>query len=94
VEQRGGDQVTPQIPPVDPGNTILSPGPAQLSATRGDVAGTPHLIVTVRTGSATVTVFLDKDQARDWSRVLGGGCAQLGGLIVGAPMPAGEKVPA
>ena len=58
-------------PMADPGNEYLTPGPAEMSATKvrvpehGDM-----LVVTVRNTGCTCTVFLSKADAALWGKQL------------------------
>ena len=67
------------VPPVDPGNRLLGPVPAELTCA---VLGTPagqRLALTIRTGSATLTVFLDKAAAGSWAAAISGNAGRMSG---------------
>jgi hypothetical protein len=73
---------TPPRPFVDMANPMLTQVPAQLDT--GSV-GTPSGklgVLTIRTASTTLTVFLTQDDLRTWSGLLTGLADQLGGSIV------------
>lgn len=71
-----------QTPPMDPGNSILAPGPAQLAASQVQTTNGAMLAVTVRTPSTTVTVFLTREDAAAWGAHLSEGAGALTGLIL------------
>ncbi len=63
---------TPQDIPADVGNTLLSQGPAQLHTGSVKAGIKKFGVVTVRTASTTLTVFLDADNLRQWANLLNG----------------------
>jgi hypothetical protein len=79
----------PQPPgaPVDTGNPLLNAGPAQCNAALVQTAAGQQLALTVRTTSATVTVFLSKDDAITWASLIRDTAKRMSGsgLIVAAP---------
>jgi hypothetical protein len=56
-----------QPPAWDEGNQLLGGGPAQLTTRLVDTPGGQALAMTVRTNSATVTVFLVAADAKTWA---------------------------
>lgn len=71
------------VPPVDQGNPVLGPGPALLSLHRITPPGGEQLVsLTIRTPSTTLTVFLGRQDALTWARMLRAEAQQLSGLIV------------
>lgn len=71
-----------QIPPADPGNQLLAEVPAQLTTAIADTPAGKRLVMTIRTPSTTVTVFLDRDDARAWGDKVKTEADQMGGLTV------------
>lgn len=59
-----------QIPPFDQGNQLLAEGPAQLSTALMDTPAGQRLVLTVRTGSTTVSVLLQGADAKVWAAQL------------------------
>lgn len=51
----------------DLGNPLLAAGPAQFATSYVDTAAGQMLMTTIRTSSATVTVFLDAAEAKEWA---------------------------
>jgi hypothetical protein len=80
--------VTTPPPPVDPGNQLLAETPAQLSTSLVDTPKGQRLAMTVRTPSATVTVFLDGADAKAWAGQLSGAAAGMSaaGLVAAGPL--------
>lgn len=71
------------VPPVDLGNPVLGPGPVLLSLHRITPPGGEQLVsLTIRTPSTTLTVFLGREDALAWARMLRAEAQQLSGLIV------------
>lgn len=72
------------VPAVDPGNGLLSEVPAQLTTALVDTPHGQRLAVTIRTTSATVTVFLGSSDARLWAQQLTKDAASVpgAGLVV------------
>lgn len=60
----------PQVPPVDPGNQLLSEVPAQLTTALVDTPQGQRMALTVRTASTTLTVLLPGPDARNWAQQL------------------------
>lgn len=60
----------PQMPPVDRGNAILGETPAVMAVTPANTPAGPRLLLTIRTPSTTLTIFLDRDNALAWARHL------------------------
>lgn len=58
------------IPPFDQGNQLLAEGPAQLSTTLMDTPARQRLVLTVRTGSTTVSALLAGADAKAWAAQL------------------------
>lgn len=73
---------TPAAPVFDVGNILLSDGPAQLTTAPVSTPGGQRLAVTVRTGSTTVTVFLAKDDVKNWRDQLSTEHGKMTGLII------------
>lgn len=75
-------QIPQAVPPLDPANQLLAPGPSQLAT---GVVTTPEgqrMVLTVRTGSATVTVFLARDDALAWAENIRSTAVGMSGLFV------------
>lgn len=70
------------VPPADPGNQLLAAGPANLTTAIADTPEGKRLVMTIRTTSATVTVFLERDDARNWGSTISNNADQMGGLAV------------
>jgi hypothetical protein len=79
---------TPAAPPppapFDAGNALLSEQPAQLVTAVVQAPAGQRLALTVRTPSATVTVFLAAQDARAWAARLtaDSGAMSVAGLVV------------
>jgi hypothetical protein len=58
----------PQVPPVDPGNQLLSEVPAQFTTAIVDTTQGQRLALTIRTASTTLTVLLQGKDARNWNQ--------------------------
>ena len=69
-------------PAVDLANPMLGPAPAMLDVANVTTPEGSQVVMTVRTSSSTTTVFLTKEQAEEWGRILNRSAAQLSGLIV------------
>jgi phytoene dehydrogenase-like protein len=76
--------VPQQLPPVDPGNPLLSPTPTTINAAQVDTPIGKRLAFTVRTPSTTLTIFLEREFAADLARQLAAEAASMGGLVVPA----------
>ena len=75
---------TPQVPPVDPGNQLLSEVPAQFTTALVATSQGQRLALTVRTASTTLTVLLQGPDARNWGQQLAKAAESMSaaGLIV------------
>lgn len=78
-----------QVPLSDPGNALLAEQPAQLALA---VVGTPkgsRLLLTIRTPTSTVTVFLNTADAKMWAALLNREASAMSaaGLIVAGGNP-------
>lgn len=82
-------QEAPNFPPADMGNHLLLPGPAVLTTSPVSLEGLgQRLLVTIRTGSATLTVFLAAEDVEMWAKQLTRDEARMGGSkLVAAPGP-------
>jgi hypothetical protein len=60
----------PQVPLVDAGNALLAPVPAQMHAGMVNGPDGKTGVITVRTSSATLTVFLGAADLRSWASLL------------------------
>lgn len=69
-----------QVPPYDTGNQILAEQPAQLHTALVDTPMGQRLAMTVRTTSATVTVFLQGADAKVWAAQLTRDSAGMSGV--------------
>lgn len=79
----GSNGGAPELPPVDPGNPLLKPTEASfISAVSTLTDGTPVVIITVRTSSMTATVFLRRDDALEWARLLRNTARQVSPLLL------------
>ena len=58
---------TPEQPPVDTGNPLLSETPAALSTALVQTPQGQRLALTIRTASTTLTVLLGAMDARTWA---------------------------
>ena len=75
-------QIPAAVPPLDPANQILAPGPAQLAT---GVVNTPEgqrEVLTIRTGSTATTVFLARDDALAWAENIRSTAMGMSGLFV------------
>jgi hypothetical protein len=74
----------PPPPPFDTGNLLLAEQPAQLTTAVIQTPGGQRLATTIRTPSATLTVFLAKKDADSWAAALatGAGGLSVAGLVV------------
>jgi hypothetical protein len=75
----------------DTGNGLIAPGPAQMMTGLLPTPAGQRLVLTIRTSSATVTVFLAKEDAETWARTIAATAAKLSasGLII----PGNGQVP-
>lgn len=74
----------PQVPPVDPGNQLLSEAPALFTTA---ILATPQgqrLALTIRTATTTLTVLLQGPDARNWGQQLAKAAESMSvaGLVV------------
>jgi hypothetical protein len=79
---------TPPPPPVDTGNILLAVTPAHLTLSPVEIpAEGQRIAFTIRTQSATVTVFLTKQDADNWAAVIKQHADALSGsgLIIAGP---------
>lgn len=83
--------VPPPPAPFDTGNQLLGEQPAQLVPAVIDTPAGQRLALTVRTPSATVTVFLAGKDARTWAAALTTAAEgmSVSGLVVANGMPGG-----
>jgi hypothetical protein len=75
----------------DVGNELTAPGPSQLVTSLVLIGGKQYQAVTIRTPSATLTVFLDKAEAQGWAAMIEGTAGRMtaAGLYVSnGQMPA------
>lgn len=79
-----------QMPAADPGNPFLGPGPSGLSSAVIDTPQGQRLMLTVRTASTTVTVFLEKVHGEQWVNVINDGLSKMSSLITA---PANVQLP-
>lgn len=71
---------------IDAGNELLAQVPARLDTGTIDVPGAGKLgVLTLRTTSATVTVFLGAEDLRSWGALLTSLAGQVGGIAMAAP---------
>jgi hypothetical protein len=74
-------------PPVDPGNpyVLTMELPATMSAVQVHGSNGARLLVTIRSGGATLTVPLSKEDAQTWGAHLTEAASHMSSLIVAAP---------
>jgi hypothetical protein len=73
---------------IDPGNPLLAKVPARLDAGTIDIPGQGRVaVVTIRTASTTVSVVLTGDELGQWSEIIRGLHASMGGAISGLVIP-------
>lgn len=77
-------------PAADPGNLFLSEGPSGLSSTVISTPAGQRLMLTIRTPSTTLTVFLQKPMGEEWVKVIQNGLDQMSSLMVA---PANVQLP-
>jgi hypothetical protein len=75
---------TPPVPFFDVGNPLLAQGPANLDTGSVSGPGGKVGVVTIRTASATQTVFIGAADLRNWAALLTGLADQLSGGLVQA----------
>lgn len=59
-----------QVPPVDPGNQLLSEAPALFTTAILTTPQGQRLALTIRTATTTLTVLLQAPDARNWGQQL------------------------
>lgn len=79
-----------QMPAADPGNPFLSTGPCGLTSTVIDTPEGQRLMLTIRTPSTTLTVFLEKSHGQSWIDVIKDGMNKMTSLTVA---PANIQLP-
>lgn len=72
---------------VDAGNRLLGKVPATLDTGSIEAQDGTYGIVTVRTASATLTVFLTAAELREWAQVLEAAASQLAGCALAQATP-------
>lgn len=77
-------------PAADPGNLFLTETPSGLSSTVISTPAGQRLMLTIRTSSATVTVFLQKQMGDAWMKVIQDGLDQMSSLTIA---PANVRLP-
>jgi hypothetical protein len=78
--------MTPDRPVGDIHNSLLGPGPATLETALADSPNGKVMLLTIRTASTTLTVFLSGREARAWGERIIADAAQMpGGALVVAP---------
>ena len=72
------------IPPADPGNQLLSISPAQMTTAKVPTPDGERLMLTIRTTSTTMTVFLTGGDAKTWAAQLAREAANMSasGLVI------------
>lgn len=74
--------------PVDPGNPFLNQSyPANMSCGQIQTSDGPRLLVTFRSGPATLSFVLDKTDAAQWGKSITDAGAALSSLIVAPIVP-------
>ena len=77
-----------QLPPADPGNPSLAPGPAMLTISNVRIAGPEvrdtgdRVLATIRTPSTTLTVFLPREDAEQWAAALSAAARNCSPLVL------------
>ena len=88
---------TPEPQPVDPSNPLLGEVPAALSLTLAETPKGQRMVLTIRTASTTLSLFLAPADAKTWGAQIKAMADQMSasGLIVAAPgLPANGKAAA
>lgn len=80
------EQQVVEVPVVDVGNPLLAETPAHLACAVAQTPGGQRAVLTIRTASSTVTVFLSKQDLEQWQSDLKATRSAMTGLIV-APAP-------
>lgn len=70
------------VPPVDQANALLAPTDAQLATGLVQTPQGQRMVLTVRTASTTVTLFLSRDDADVWAESIRVAAGQMSRLIV------------
>jgi len=81
------------VPPFDAGNGLLGEQPALLTTSIIDTPAGQRLAMTVRTPSATLTVFLHGPDAKAWAGQLGRDAARMSGaglIVANGQIPDGQ----
>jgi hypothetical protein len=71
-----------QSAPFDMGNRLVSEVPAELTTALVNTPGGQRMALTLRTTSATVTVFLTKDVGEVWRDQIAAALSSMSGLIL------------
>lgn len=75
---------TPQVPLFDVGNPLLAQGPVNIQTGAVETPAGKTGVLTLRTGSTTLTIFLGEGDLRAWAGLLtaaADGLAGGGGLV-------------
>ena len=72
----------PPGPAADPGNELLAAGPSRLTGSLADTADGQRFMLTIRTASTTLSVFLTREEARGWGESIIRLAASMNGLAV------------
>jgi len=83
----------PPDPPCDPGNGLLAAGPARLTGSLADTADGQRFMLTIRTPSTTLTVFLTRQEARGWGESIIRMAGSMNGLAVAPALARRKKQP-
>lgn len=70
------------VPPIDPGNPILSPGPVIWSTVQVNTPQGKRIAVTIRTTSTTLTLLLERQDALRLGEDITREAATMSALIV------------
>ncbi len=77
-----------EAPPFDQGNPFaVAPYPAFLVTAAIQTAAGPRLLVTVRCGPATLTLLLERDDAKAWGERLTTDAGSVSALLIPQPGP-------
>lgn len=79
---QGPQVVHGNVLPVDPGNTMLSLVPCQLTTSVQQTPVGQRVAATVRTVDTTLTVFLAADEVDSWVEALRTSKGKMSGLIL------------
>jgi hypothetical protein len=83
----------PTPPPFDVGHPFLQPAPAQPWVTVVDTPAGQRLALTIRTPSTTLTVFLSRDEAEEWARLITSAASKVSALLVAGAVPPAMPMP-